>query len=285
MATVKQLTGRIKSKLAELEDDREERERARRVLHRIESRVDDLRIELRAARRRVRRRRDLIAEIRAELEELEGQTPDQDTPEEVELRARLEQLADEYDEAIATRDRILDRLDRLQDKHADAKEFLQLAIEESREDREALQRLRRRRKRALEARERNDRPSPNFDWAEFDCNDGTQLPEAAKPAVRHWCETIGEPVRARYGSVHINSAYRHRAYNARIGGAPASVHIVDYPGRDCKAVAVDFRCATGTPTDWFNFTAGKADGRGRYSTFHHADTRNRIGWPDASWSG
>lgn len=282
---VAELNKRIKAKLKELQDDKEDRERARRIIHRVDATVAELSDELVNVRKRIKRRRALIAEVRDDLGELEAKTPDEDTPEEQELRARLDELTGEYEEAIATRDRILGRLDRLQDKRADARKALEKAFAESNEDREALQRFRKRRKLALEARERNDRPSPNFDWAEFYCNDGTPFPEGSKPAIKHWCETVGEPLRAKYGSVHINSAFRHRAYNARIGGEDASVHIYDYPGRNFKAVAVDFRCAKGSPADWFMFTAGKADGRGRYNTFHHADNRNRIGWPDASWVG
>jgi hypothetical protein len=66
------------------------------------------------------------------------------------------------------------------------------------------------------------------------------------------------------------------------GGEPNSVHIYDYPGRN---FAADITCETGSPAEWYAFTAGKADGRGIYSTFHHADNRGRIPWPDATWSG
>lgn len=285
MATVKELNRRIKAKLDELDDDRRDRERALNILHRVDAKTAELRDELVRVRNRIRRRRSAVREVKEELMELDDKSPNEDTPEELELQERLDQLAGELDEALATRDRIIDRLDRLQDKRDDAKKALQRAVAESSEDREALERMRNRRERIRKARERNDRPSPNFDWAEFDCNDGTPLPEAAKPAIKDWCERIGEPARKRFGSVHVNSGYRHRVYNARIGGEDNSVHIYDFPGRNCKAVAVDFTCATGRPSDWYDFTAGKADGRGRYSTFHHADTRNRIGWPDATWAG
>lgn len=280
-----QVNTRIKAKLAELADDRDERARAHRLIARRETRIEELREELARTRKRINRRRVAVAEVRADLEELQASTPDEDTEGEAQLQARLDELAGQLEEALSDRDRILDRLDRLADDVLDAKKVLQDAVEESAEDRDALRRLRARRKRIIEARARNDRPSENFDWAEFDCNDGTSLPEQSKPAVRDWCQRIGEPVRARFGSVHINSGFRHRAYNARIGGEDNSVHIYDYPGRDYKAVAVDFRCARGTPADWYAFTAGKADGRGLYNTFHHADSRGRIGWRDATWRG
>jgi hypothetical protein len=92
-------------------------------------------------------------------------------------------------------------------------------------------------------------------------------------------------LRKSFGAVHINSGYRPTAYNASVGGEPNSVHIYDYPGRNFLAVAADITCENGSPADWYAFTAGKADGRGTYATFHHADTRSRIGWPDATWTG
>ena len=282
MGRLEEVNKRIAARLRELEDDRAARTAAHAVVLRKDARLEDLEKELDGARRRLRRRRETVKQVKQDLAEAEAASPDEDTEEEADLRARLDQLAGEVDEAIAVRDRLLGRIDRVSARRAEAVAARTDAAEESRETFEALERLRDRRKRILE---RQDRPSPNFSWAEFDCNDGTRLPEASKPAVKDWCQRIGEPLRQQFGTVTINSAFRHRAYNARIGGEDASVHIYDYPGRDFKAVAVDFRCARGTPRDWSNFTAGRADGRGLYSTFHHADTRNRIGWSDASWVG
>lgn len=280
--TVAEINRRIKSKLNELADDHDERQRAHRIISRKETRIEELRVELTRTRKRIKRRRAAIAEVKADLEELEAATPDEDTEEEARLRAQLDELAGQLEEATHDRDRILGRLDRLKEKRDEARQMLSNAIAESDEDRKALARLRARRERIRAAQ---DRPSPHFDWAEFDCNDGTRLPEQSKPAVKDWCQKVGEPVRERFGSVIINSAFRHRAYNESIGGEDNSVHIYEFPGRDFKAVAVDFRCSQGTPADWFAFTSGRADGRGRYATFVHADTRNRIGWPDATWTG
>ncbi len=279
---IAEINARIKAKLEELDDDREERQRARRIDHKVDAKLDEVRDELQRARRRVQRRRAAVKEVRQELRELEAQSPEEDTEEEAELRARLDQLAGEVEEAVAIRNRLLLKLDRLAERDDEAKRDLQEAIDEVAEDRQALERMRARRQRI---RERQDRPSPNFAYAEFDCNDGTPVPDQSEEALKHWCQTIGEKVRDRFGSVHVNSGFRHRAYNASVGGEPNSVHIYDYPGRDYKAVAVDFTCERGTPAEWFAFTANLADGRGRYNTFHHADTRNRIGWPDTTWSG
>ena len=282
MAKVKELNERIKAKLDELEDDRAEREHARKVVSRRETRVEELREELTRARRRIERFRGALGDVVSELVQLEKETPEEDTEEEQQLRNRLDRIAGEYEEAVTLRDRLLNRLDLLQESLAEARDTLDKALEESDEDREALQRVRAKRHRI---KERRDRPSTHFAYAEFDCNDGTSLPKQSEPAVRDWCERIGEPVRKKFGPVHINSGFRHKDYNARVGGESDSVHIYDYPGRDFKAVAVDFTCEQGTAAEWFAFTAGLADGRGRYATFHHADTRNRIGWSQGEWAG
>lgn len=278
------LKERVKSKLAELDDDRDERDQARRKVHRIDLRIEEIQGELRKARRRVRRREAILDELRADLDALDAVAPEEDTPEEQELRARLDGLAGEYEEAVAVRDRLLDRLDQLKEKQAEAQRALDAAVAESADDKAALERMRERRSRIRERRkQREGRPSEHFDYNEFDCNDGTPLPKQSEAAVKDWCQRIGEPLRAQFGSVHVNSGFRHRAYNAQVGGEDESMHIYDFPGRDFKTVAVDVTCERGTPGEWYEFTAGKADGRGRYSTFHHADTRNRIGMPDAVW--
>jgi len=124
--------------------------------------------------------------------------------------------------------------------------------------------------------------SPHFSVVEFGCRDGTPVPIASLPALKALCVVVLEPQRAKFGSVHVNSGYRTRSYNASIGGASDSVHIYDAHTGACAA---DHTCATGNAHAWFDNTAGKADGRGLYSSFHHADNRNRIGWPDAVWSG
>ena len=65
----------------------------------------------------------------------------------------------------------------------------------------------------------------NFHLHEFACNDGTPVPDELIPNVRKLAEqlqvlrdAIGEPLR-------INSAYRHKTYNERIGGKPNSQHL------------------------------------------------------------
>jgi Peptidase M15 len=300
--TVAELNERIEEKLKDLKRDRADKERAQRVVSRIDARVDELREELKQTRRVLDRHRKVakevsealgVAELEAEIERLRalvGEAPEGEAQGDAEIKdeqvarlgSRLDDLAGLIEEGVATRDRLLDRLDRLRERDAEAEKALGEAINERADDREALERMRARRKKI---NERKDRPSDHFAFAEFDCRNGQELPKAAEDAVKEWCKRIGEPLRKRFGAVHINSGFRPSAYNASVNGEPNSIHIYDYPGRNFRAVAADFTCEKGTPADWYAFIAGKADGRGIYSTFIHADTRGQIGWGDATWSG
>lgn len=137
-------------------------------------------------------------------------------------------------------------------------------------------------------REQAGRMSPNFHVREFATKDGTPVPREAYPALRHLCNDYLEPLRARFGSVHVTSGHRHDAYNAAINGASASLHIYDYPGRDGDAVAADVVCATGTPDEWAaELAKHHPGGLGVYvrSGFVHVDNRQRVGMPVARWRG
>jgi peptidase M15-like protein len=293
---------RIEEKLKDLKSDQAARERAQKMVRKVDARVEELREELKRNREVLDRRRAVAREVREDLEvaELEaeierlralvGEIPEGQALGDVEivdeeparLGARLDDLSGLIEEGIATRDRLLDKLDRLRERDAEAERALDESVNERDEDREALQRLRARRQKI---KDRMDRPSPHFAFAEFDCRNGQELPKQSEPAVKEWCKRIGEPLRERFGPVHINSGYRPVAYNASVGGEPNSIHIYDYPGRNFRAVAVDITCEEGSPAEWYAFVAGKADGRGIYSSFVHADTRGQIGWGDATWSG
>lgn len=133
---------------------------------------------------------------------------------------------------------------------------------------------------------RENRPSPNFAYSEFDTHDGTKVPRGAYTALDHLCNTYLEPLRRKFGPVHITSGFRHTSYNASIGGASASLHIYDYPGRGENAVAADITCQRGGPHDWYSFLSSLSPGGlGRYSSFVHHDNRQRVGMPAARWSG
>ena len=259
---------------------RRARDRTRKDLRGNERDVKRIRASLKAEREVIRDLQEHRDEIRAALRE-EAELDAKGKGERGEAweqrqAARLDGIADEIDESRAQVDRLLERIDTK--KELRAKLAQELKGQEKR-----IAELRERRAQIKANRE--GRVSAHFNIREFDCHNGQRCPEQSMPALKDWAAKVGEPLRARFGPVHVNSGFRPSAYNASIGGEPNSVHIYDYAGRSYQAVAVDLVCARGTPAEWFAFTAGRADGRGRYSTFHHADNRNRIGWPDAVWYG
>jgi hypothetical protein len=130
----------------------------------------------------------------------------------------------------------------------------------------------------------NGKVSPNFSYGEFFTHDGTPIPVLAVPALRRLCSYYLEPMRKKFGTAFVLSGYRHRTYNAKIGGALHSQHIWDEGHGD---VAADIRFAKGTPKEW----AAEArrirngighGGVGRYKTsrFVHIDNRQnqRADW-------
>ena len=95
-----------------------------------------------------------------------------------------------------------------------------------------------------------------------------------------------EPLRKKYGPVHINSGFRTAAYNASIGGASRSCHV--YTQGDQNDQAADITCAKGSPADWhrtlWTIRQRKRKGKGGlglYSSFVHVDIRDYS----ASWRG
>ena len=142
------------------------------------------------------------------------------------------------------------------------------------------------------------RLSEHFDSSEFACKDGTPVPDAAIPALKELCIHILEPLRRKYGRCRVNSGYRTRSYNGKIGGARYSQHVYD---DDPKSVAVDVTFERGTPTAWarsarwrfrtkrvwnglsslqWRRARGKRGGVGTYvhQNFVHLDSGSRRDW-------
>lgn len=136
--------------------------------------------------------------------------------------------------------------------------------------------------------DRSTRLSPHFTLGEFYCHDGTKPPDASIPAIREVCVHMLEPLREKYGACKVLSGYRHRDYNARIGGARHSQHIYD---ETPASIAVDVRFAKGTPAKWARsmkwrrlaksvWRRGARGGVGLYvrSGFCHFDSGPRRDW-------
>jgi Peptidase M15 len=136
-------------------------------------------------------------------------------------------------------------------------------------------------------RNENNRLTVHFKADEFYCRDGSAPPINARPAMVKLCRTFLEPMRDKFGTCYILSAYRHELYNASIGGARLSQHIYE---DSFESVATDLRFARGSPAQWSaeakrirtSRNKGKG-GVGRYdrSGFVHVDNRGYK----ADWSG
>jgi hypothetical protein len=284
MGKLADLNKRLDAKQREVDRDQDRIEAAWRIIAKKNATAEEIEKGLDQVRTALDFNRRALKDVKKDLDEVREDGVDPNERDDlIELQERREAIADRIDEKVALKQRLLERLDLIAENKAEIRRRVEQLQGQRKEDRDDLDRMRKRRVKIRRQREQKNQPSPNFTYAEFDCNDGTDCPESAYASIKNLCQRVLEPQRARFGSVHINSGYRTPAYNAAIGGASNSCHVYTFHGG--KGVAADHTCASGGAADWFNNTAGKADGRGRYSTFHHADVRNELGWPDATWSG
>ena len=114
----------------------------------------------------------------------------------------------------------------------------------------------------------------NFKLSEFRCKDGTDVPTELIPNVQKLANEL-QKLRDELGlPIKINSGYRTKSYNKKIGGATNSMHV--------QAKAADIVVADITPTNLYKrieklIEEGKVNfkGVGVYDTFVHVDVRDR----------
>ena len=112
--------------------------------------------------------------------------------------------------------------------------------------------------------------SQNFTVREFACKDGSDSVLISSELVE-----ILQKIRDHFGKpITINSAYRNKAYNKKIGGATYSQHVY--------GTAADIVVQGVKPEDvakYAEYLMPKTGGIGLYSTFIHVDVRsNRSRW-------
>lgn len=110
----------------------------------------------------------------------------------------------------------------------------------------------------------------NFQVKEFACSDGTDTIFISSLLV-----SVLQNVRDHYGkAVHINSAYRTEAHNAKVGGAAYSQHKY--------GIAADIHIDGVTPKElaaYIETLLPTSGGIGIYSSFVHVDVRRtRSRW-------
>ena len=114
----------------------------------------------------------------------------------------------------------------------------------------------------------NIQVSENFKLREFQCKDGSHQVVIHSELLRRLQELrnrVGRPV-------YINSGYRNREHNARVGGTPNSYHL--------RGMAADIRVTGMNPGDLAKAAREVGfRGIGIYRTFVHVDVRpNRAEW-------
>jgi uncharacterized protein YcbK (DUF882 family) len=225
-----------------------------------------------------RKQRDELMERRKELkEDLEKEIAadeqgEGDKPEEWEdwVETRRDELADMIDSCEA-------RMNRLAERMVKSKQDLSALTAK---DKQLEQRIALVTRRIERKADKSNDLTKDFSMAEFDCNNGTPVPEYMRPHLKDLCERHLQPLRDAGGTVNINSGYRTTAYNAAIGGASNSYHVYTYRK---KAPAVDHTQSgrsAGEVANWHD-AHDKFDGMGRYSSFCHGDDRGYY----SRWTG
>jgi hypothetical protein len=68
----------------------------------------------------------------------------------------------------------------------------------------------------------------NFYKIEFDCRDNTPMPESVLDNIKELAKNLQTIRNLLNEPIHINSGYRSKEYNKKIGGAKNSQHIIGY---------------------------------------------------------
>ena len=120
----------------------------------------------------------------------------------------------------------------------------------------------------------------NFSKAEFDCRDGSEMPDSVLDNVKLIAEQL-QILRDFVGvPITVNSGYRSPTYNTKIKGAKRSQHLLgkaaDITIEGMRAIDV-YKLVTKLIND------GKLQigGLGMYSSFTHLDIRTKR----ARWAG
>lgn len=114
--------------------------------------------------------------------------------------------------------------------------------------------------------------SNNFNREEFDCKDGTKVPEEY---MSNLCILIIqlEKIRKKIGKpLHINSGYRTKEYNEKIEGAPKSQHLTA-SAADIRVEGMSVSMLAYNIMIMIKEEIIKEGGVGLYNNFVHYDIR------------
>ena len=112
----------------------------------------------------------------------------------------------------------------------------------------------------------------NFTLEEFDCRDGSKMPEDVKANIIILAKNLQVLRDEVAKSIIVNSGYRSLAYNKKIGGAKNSQHPKGKAG-DIKIEGMTPRQVANKIEELIKAGKMKEGGIGVYPTFTHYDIR------------
>ncbi len=114
----------------------------------------------------------------------------------------------------------------------------------------------------------------HFKRHEFDCHDGTIVPDCYIHNLRVLCDQL-EILRAiLHRPIIINSGYRTEDYNKRIGGSPNSQHLLA-KAADIRVTGISPHQLSTIIEELINKKSMLEGGLGVYLTFVHYDIRGK----------
>lgn len=122
--------------------------------------------------------------------------------------------------------------------------------------------------------------SKNFKLEEFNCKDGTPVPDSMKETIGQLAAEL-EKIRKNVGKpIIINSGYRTKEYNTKIGGSPNSQHLLG-KAADIRVKGMGSLLLWRVIKRMMDDGLIKQGGLGYYETFVHYDIRGT----EARWNG
>ena len=122
----------------------------------------------------------------------------------------------------------------------------------------------------------------NFYLREFECNDGTAIPEKYIDNVNKLAKNLQVLRDEIKQPIHINSSYRHTAYNKKIGGAKYSQHLTA-SASDITSKNIRPKKLAGTILKLIKQGKMTEGGVGLYNGFVHYDIRGKKArWDNSS---
>jgi len=119
--------------------------------------------------------------------------------------------------------------------------------------------------------------SKDFSMYEFDCHDGTKVPDQYKTNVLRLVNEVLQPLRDITGSpIHVHSGYRTVSYNRACGGVVRSQHLV----AKAADISIDGMDADYVNALMYGFMMARhtyykqGGGVGWYKGFTHVDIRD-----------